>query len=41
MFVSSIISGFFCAERLMLNITPMYMQLIMLDVPPLLISGSG
>ena len=31
----------FCAVRLMLSIAPRYTQLMNVDVPPLLMSGSG
>ena len=34
-------SIFFFAERLILKITPIYMQLIIVEVPPLLMSGNG
>lgn len=39
--VSAIISCLRCAERLILSMAPMYTQLMMADVPPLLMSGSG
>lgn len=39
--VSAMISCLRCAERLILSIAPMYTQLMMVDVPPLLMSGSG
>ena len=32
---------FFLAVRLTLNIAPIYAQLMIVDVPPLLISGRG
>lgn len=40
-FVSAIISCLRCAERLTLSIAPIYTQLMMVAVPPLLMNGSG
>ena len=39
--VSAIISCLRCADRLTLSIAPIYTQLMMVAVPPLLMNGSG